>query len=216
MALQPGKGMIMMKFMKWKTLIITCIVCLMPILLGVALWDKLPGTMAIHFDINNNPDNFASKGFVVFALPLLMALLQCFCCFINDINAHKHGERKKFEMATKWIIPCMSVVLQTVTLGYGLGWDLDIRRVAMLIVCAVLLVIGNYLPKFDYIKNYDLNTEKARKINRFIGIMTVIMGILGLISILLPPIFSLIWIFLLIPYAVIGVIYGIKTGRQQG
>lgn len=214
MALQSGKGMIDMKFMKWKILIITSLVCLAPILLGVALWDKLPETMAIHFDINNNPDNFASKGFVVFGLPVMMLLLQWFCCFINDINAHKHGDRKKFEMATKWIIPCMSVILQTVTLGYGLGWDLDIRRIAMLIVCTVLLVIGNYLPKFDYIKNYDLNTEKARKINRFIGIMTVIMAVLGLITIFFPPMFSLIWIFLLIPYAVIGIIYGIKVGRK--
>ena len=34
---------------------------------------------------NNNPDNFASKGFVVFAIPLLMVLLQTFCCFINDV-----------------------------------------------------------------------------------------------------------------------------------
>lgn len=214
MALQSWKGMIDMKFMKWKIFIITGLVCLAPILLGVALWDKLPETMAIHFDINNNPDNFASKGFVVFGLPVMMLLLQWFCCFINDINAHKHGERKKFEMATKWIIPCMSVILQTVTLGYGLGWDLDIRRIAMLIVCAVLLVVGNYLPKFDYIKNYDLDTEKARKINRFIGIMTVIMAVLGIITLFFAPIFSLIWIFLLIPYAIIGIIYGIKVGRK--
>jgi len=35
----------------------------------------------------------------------------------------------------------------------------------------VLLVIRNYLPKFDYIKNYDVEVEKARKINRFIGIV---------------------------------------------
>lgn len=214
MALQSGKGMIDMKFIKWKILIITSLVCLAPILLGVALWDKLPETMAIHFDINNNPDNFASKGFVVFGLPVMMLLLQWFCCFINDINAHKHGDRKKFEMATKWIIPIMSVILQTVTLGYGLGWNLDIRRVVMLIVSIVFLVTGNYLPKFDYIKDYDLDTEKARKINRFIGFMAVIMGILGLITILLPPMFSLIWIFLLIPYAIIGIIYGIKVGRK--
>ena len=206
--------MIDMKYIKWKTLLITSIVCLLPIILGVALWDKLPETMAIHFDINNNPDNFASKGFVVYGLPVMMFLLQCFCCFINDIFAKKHGDRKKFEMATKWIIPIMSVILQTVTLGYGLGWNLDIRRVAMLIVSIVFLVTGNYLPKFDYIKDYDLDTEKARKINRFIGFMAVIMGILGLITILLPPMFSLIWIFLLIPYANIGIIYGIKVGRK--
>ncbi len=203
-----------MKFFKWKIFLITSVVCLLPILLGIALWDALPNTIAIHFDIYNNPDNFASKEFTVFGLPLLMVLLQAFCCFINDINAYKNGERIKFSRVTKWIIPAMSVVLQIVTLGYSLGWNIDIRKVAVLIVGLLLIVIGNYLPKFDYIKNYDLDTEKTRKINRFIGFETVIMGALFLISIFLPPISSVICLLLLIPYAILGAIYGIKVGRK--
>lgn len=204
-----------MKFIKWKSLIITCIVCLLPILLGIALWDNLPDTMAIHFNINNEPDNFSSKGFVVFGLPLLMVLLQMFCCFINDINSHKHGERIKFERATKWIIPVMTVILQVITLGYGLGFNIDIRKVVAVIIGIVFLIIGNYLPKFDYIKNYNVDSEKARKINRFVGFETVIMGFLSLGSIFLPPIATIIWLFLLIPYATISVIYGIRIGRKK-
>ena len=203
-----------MKFMKWKILIVTCLVCLLPILLGLALWEQLPDTMAIHFNIYNEPDNFAPKAFVVFGLPALMAVLQCFCCFINDINAQKHGERKKLERATKWIIPCMCIILQIATLGYGLGWDFDVRKLAAILVGAILLVIGNYLPKFDYIKHYDLETEKARKINRFIGYETVVMGLLFLLSIFLPPIATISCIFLLIPYAAIGAVYGIVTAKK--
>ncbi len=204
-----------MKMMKWKILIITCIVCLLPILLGVALWNELPDMIAIHFDMYNNPDNFAPKAFAVFGLPVLMAVLQIICCAINDINAYRFGERKKFTTATKWIIPVMSVILQTVTLGYSLGWAIDIRKVAMTIVGAIFLVIGNYLPKFDYIKNYDLDAEKARRINRFIGKMAVGMGLLAIVTIFLEPIFSLMWLFLLIPYAVASVIYGVVVGRKK-
>lgn len=203
-----------MKFFKWRIFIITSIVCLLPIILGIALWDKLPETMAIHFDMYNNPDNFAPRGFVVFGIPLLMVLLQAFCCFVNDINAYKHGERKKFSTITKWIIPVMSVILQIFTLGYGLGWDFDVRVVAAIIVGGILIVIGNYLPKFDYIKNYDLETEKARKINRFIGYETVIMGVMFIISIFLPPVATVGCIFLLIPYALIGLVYGLKVGKK--
>ena len=205
----------MMKYIKWKSLIITSVVCLLPILLGIALWDSLPDTMAIHFDINNTPDNFASKGFVVFGLPAMMMILQIICCFINDINSHKHGERIKFERITKWIIPVMTVVLQVITLGYGLGWDIDIRKAASLIVGVILITTGNYLPKFDYIKNYDIDTEKARKINRFIGFETVITGLLFIISMFLPPISTIVCLFMLIPYAIISVIYGISVGRKS-
>jgi len=204
----------MMKFFKWKIFIVTALACLLPILLGLALWERLPEVMAIHFDINNNPDNFASKTFVVFGLPALMVILQAFCCFINDINAHKNGERVKFSRVTKWIIPVMSGILYVVTLGYGLGWDIDVRKAVAFIVGAMFLVLGNYLPKFDYIKNYDLDTEKARKINRFIGYETVVMGLLFIVSIFLPPIATVMCLILLIPYALIGIIYGIKTAKK--
>lgn len=204
----------MMKYIKWKTIILTSIVCLLPILLGIALWDRLPDTMAIHFDINNNPDNFASKGFVVFGLPLLMVALQIFCCIVNDINAYKKGENEKILKLTKWIIPLTTIVLYVVTLVYGLGMKLDIRRIAVIIVGFVLIVTGNCLTKLDYIKNYDLDVEKARKINRFVGFETVIMGLLFLISIFLPPIASVVCIILLIPYTIISVIYGIKVARK--
>ena len=203
-----------MKFMKWRFLAVTCVVCLLPILLGVALWNSLPDTMAIHFDMYNNPDNFAPKGFVVFGLPCLMVVLQVICCVINDINAKKHGARVKFERVTKWIIPVMTMILQVVTLGYGLGWNLDIRRVAALIVGGVFLVIGNYMPKFDEINGFRVDVEKARKINRFLGYEAVVMGLLFLGSILLPPIATMVCLILLIPYVIVGVVYGIVVGRK--
>ncbi len=203
-----------MKFIKWRIYITTSIVCLLPVILGLALWKELPEIMAIHFDINNNPDGFASKGFVVFGLPLLMVLLQTICCFINDINSCKHGERKKFERVTKWIIPVITVALQIVTLGYGLGRNLDIRKITAIIVGGVFLAIGNYLPKLDFVKDYDLDTEKARKINRFIGFEAVVMGLLFIISIFLPPVATMVCVLLLIPYAVLSIAYGIKVGRK--
>ena len=203
-----------MKLIKWKILLMTCAVCLVPIIFGVVLWNSLPETMAIHFDVNNNPDGFASKGFVVFGLPLLMVLLQVICCVINDVNAHKHGDRPKFETATKWIIPAMTVILQAVTLAYGMGCEADIRRVAAIIVGAVLIIIGNYLPKLDYVKNIDVDTEKARKINRFIGFETVVMGLLFVLSTFFPPVSTVICLILLIPYAIIGVVYGIVVAKR--
>ena len=109
----------------------------------------------------------------------------------------------------------MTLVLYVVTLGYGLGWDIDIRRVAVLIVSVMLIVIGNYMPKLDYIKNYNIDAEKARKINRFVGFETVIMGFLMLVTIFLPPIASVVALFLLIPYSVIGIVYGIKVARKK-
>lgn len=42
-----------MKVIKWKILLRTCAVCLLPILFGILAWDALPEQMAIHFNIEN-------------------------------------------------------------------------------------------------------------------------------------------------------------------
>lgn len=204
----------MMKFIKWKSLIITSLVCLLPILFGLSLWNILPETMAIHFDFYGNPDNFASKGFVVFALPVIMLLAQVFCCVAIDWQSGKFGENKKPVLVTKWILPVITVVLHIITLGYSLGWNIDIRKVVAFLIGGMFIVIGNYLPKLNYVKNYNLETQKARKINRFAGILSVVMGVLLLISIFLPPIATVICLLLMIPYTVISVVYGIKVAKS--
>ncbi|MBQ3226007.1 MAG: DUF1648 domain-containing protein [Clostridia bacterium] len=204
----------MMKFMKWKIWGLTSFICLLPILLGLAVWDKLPDVMAIHFDMYNNPDNFAPKWFVVFGLPVLMVLPQTICCVINDVNTKKFGERKKFTRVTKWIIPVLSMVLQVATLAYGLSVPVDIRCVVMLLVGVMFIVLGNYMPKFDRVKNFNMDAEKARKVNRLIGRMMVGMGILAILTVFLEPMVSVLWLFLLIPLIIISVIYGVKVAKE--
>lgn len=202
-----------MKFIKWRC-IITCVICLLPILFGVLLWESLPGKMAIHFNVNNEPDNFASKGFTVFGLPLIMAGLQMFTCIINNANALKYGKRIKFERVAIWIIPVMAVAVQGVILAYGLGKDLDIRKIVTSLVGVIFLVVGNCLLKTDYVRNSNVSAENARKINRFAGYGIMIMGMLGIVSVFFSPIASVIWLILLIPYTISTVIYGIIVGRK--
>ena len=155
----------MNKHINFKTLIITCIVCLSPIILGLAMWDTLPDSMAIHFNINNEPDGFASKGFAVFGLPLMMVVFQAFCCIVTDIDTSKYNEQKKITSVAKWIIPAMTIILYVVTLGYSLGWNIDIRKVVSIIIGCLFIVLGSYIPKLTHVKNYNISPEKARKIN---------------------------------------------------
>lgn len=203
-----------MKFIKWKILAITSFVCLLPMLFGLSLWNVLPDTMAIHFDFYGNPDNFASKACVVFGLPVMMFFIQILCCIVFDRQSLRFGENKKPVLVMKWLIPVMTVVLHIVTLGYGLGWSIDIRKVVAFLVGGMYIVIGNYLPKFNYVKHYKLETQKARKINRFAGVMLVVLGVLFVVSIFLPPIATVICLVLMILCTISGVIYGIKVAKN--
>ncbi len=200
-----------MKKIKWSLLIVTCVVTLLPILFGLTVWNQLPDQIAIHFDINNQPDNFASKAFAVFGLPFIMVAFQVFCCLMTDFGLQRYSGNKKMEQLSKWAIPVVTVVLYFVTLGYSLGWAIDMRRVAVFLVGILFVVLGNYLPKLSYVKHYNFEPEVAKKINRFTGFGMVIMGILGLLSILFPEKASMVWLWLLIPYGIITVLYTLMT-----
>ena len=128
-----------MNFIKWKTLITTGIVCLLPILLGVYLWDILPDEIAVHFNLYYEPDGFASKGFAVFALPGILLLLQVLFCIGCDLGINK----KKYIPIMKWIIPITSIVVNPATYAYAMGVAVDMRWVAgILAVCIVAIVIA--------------------------------------------------------------------------
>ncbi len=48
-----------------KTLILSVIICLLPMLLGAILYNKLPEQMPIHFTTNDVIDNYAHKKFCI-------------------------------------------------------------------------------------------------------------------------------------------------------
>ena len=52
-----------------KELMISSLITLLPILIGLVLWNKLPNQMATHWGVNNQPDGWARKGVAVFCLP---------------------------------------------------------------------------------------------------------------------------------------------------
>ena len=62
-----------------KTIIITSILTLTPMIIGIILWNKLPAEIPTHFNINNEPDGWSSKPFAVFAIPLLVSLQMQVC-----------------------------------------------------------------------------------------------------------------------------------------
>ncbi len=203
-----------MKFFKWKIYIITTLVCLSPILFGLALWDKLPQQIAIHFDFQGNPDNFASRGFAVFGLPLIMVFTHTISCFANDFDSYKRETNTKLEMVVKWIIPCLTIALQIITLGIGLGWNIDVRKSACFLVGIMFIVLGSYIPNLDRLNGIKMEPEKAKKVNRFMGYGMVVLGILLIISIFLSPVYSTACLFLIFPYTIISLIYAMVIKKR--
>lgn len=202
-----------MKTIKWKVMILTALSCLLPIILGAAFYSRLPDIMPIHFNLNNAPDNYASKNFALFALPFIMMLFQIICCIVSDIKETQNGKNKKVEITMKSIVPFITLAFYTATVCYSLGTDVDIRKIALFIVGVLFIAVGNYLPKAGCVNSFSKRnafSDKTRRLNRIIGYETVVLGIIFLISIFLPKVFSIVSLLLLIPYTIINLICAIK------
>lgn len=173
-----------MKKINYKILLVTCIVTLFPIILGLIFYNKLPDTVAIHFDINNNPNGYFSKNAFVFGMPALMVILQIICCMSVDVTDKYPEANRKMKMVGKWIIPILTIVLYVVTAMYAIGNKLDIRKIVMIILGILFVVIGNYLPKTKGQINMlqKISEQEYRKVSKVFGYLMIVNGLLFIIS----------------------------------
>lgn len=184
--------------MKNKMLIFaTTALCLSPIAMGLVYYSKLPEQMAIHFDSAGNPNNYASKAFVVFGIPALMALVNLIVHIVLDSDPKKAGSSPVMIALGKWSIPVVCVFLMPVTIFYALGRNVNVATIVPIFVGLVFIAIGNYLPKCR--QNYTVgiklpwtlaSEENWRRTHRFGGVTFIISGIVMFVSGIWPAGFS--------------------------
>ena len=183
-----------MKKIDFKILIITSIVCLLPIALGLAVYNELPNIITTHWSIDNTPNGFMPKAVFVFALPIFMFLMQAFLCVITDVFDKYKEVNKKATSVCKWIIPIITVILYIATITYALGNMVDIRKVAMLMVGIMLIVIGNYIPKtkgHNFLNiGVVMSDELYNKSRKPVAYTMILNGFLSIISIAFNPVVS--------------------------
>ena len=183
----------------WKVLLITSLVTLLPILVGVVLWNQLPEQMPTHWNAAGEVDGWSSKPFAVFGLPLILLAAQWLCTLGTGADPKKNNHPKKILHLVLWIIPVLSVVLHTVTYAAALGKEVRMEMVIPVLIGILFAIIGNYLPKCK--QNYTigikipwtLNSEENwNRTHRFAGRIWLVCGL----AIMLTGFFGGFWIFL--------------------
>ena len=130
-----------------KMLIWTTLVCLIPILVGAAVYSRLPETVATHWNLNGEPDGWSSRPVAVFVLPGILLVVNLLMPFLLRADP-KHGNMSSaLKTVTIWAIPLISLVCSGATLGRGLGYDVRIEQILPALMGVLFVVIGNYLPK---------------------------------------------------------------------
>ena len=137
-----------------RTMILTSIVTLLPMLIGAALWKRLPDVMATHFDLNNEANGFSSKLFTVVGLPLFLLAMQWIVATVTVRDPRKQNISSKILRMCLWIVPVTSMLCAGAIYPYNLGMKLNMSLLSGVVTGLLFIVIGNYLPKTR--QNYSI------------------------------------------------------------
>ena len=168
-----------------KTLIITSTVTILPVLIGIICWDRLPDVMATHFGLNNEANGFSNKAFAVFGLPLVLLAVLWVGAFVTAHDPKRQNISPKMFSLMLWIAPAISLVAAATVYPVNLGYELDIAFFGELLLGLMFIIIGNYLPKAR--QNYTIgikipwtlaNEENWNRTHRLAGYLWMICGVL--------------------------------------
>ena len=140
-----------------KTVIITSMITLLPVVFGLLMWNKLPDPMPTHFGADGVADGFSSKGFAVFGLPLILLGAHLICIFASKSDPKSKNYSEKLFHLIVWLIPVLSLLVDGAMYAYALGTTIDITMLVMVITSVLFIIIGNYLPKCKH--NYTMGVK---------------------------------------------------------
>lgn len=174
---------------KKRLLLITTIICLLPILLSITLYDKLPNLVAIHFNAAGEANNYAPKYIAAFGLPVLMAVLNIIPFLAINNDQRKENSPEIMKQLCLWIIPLLSITLNPITLFKALGANIPINIIVSAILGILFIIMGNYLPKCKQNKTIGIrlpwtleSTDNWNKTHHFSGYLWILGGIIITIS----------------------------------
>jgi uncharacterized membrane protein len=166
----------------WKTLLITGLVILLPLIWGLIAYPSLPEQIPIHFDLSGNVDGYSHKSIVLLTSPIIL-LIQ-WAAIIEAHFADKKEEMKpNYSRMISWILAAVSIAMWIVMYNCASGNLLTAQRLAPLIVGILFVAMGNFMPKQKRNRWAGLRLKWTMedpdvwmKTHRFFGKLSVIGG----------------------------------------
>ena len=206
-----------------KLLILTSLLTLLPIPVGLLLWDKFPETMAIHFGITGQADGYASPAYAVFVLPVIMLAVHWLCILATSFDNGNKNRNQKLQSIVLWTIPLIGNLSCCGIYALALDWEFSPVAWTMIPMGLLFAIIGNYMPKtrMNYTMGVKVRWAYTSEANwnathRFAGKVWVIGGIGLALCGLLPHLWAVTVMLASIPVLVLlPVIYSWRYYKKE-
>ena len=156
-----------------RTLLLTTLICLIPMIVGALVYKRLPESMATHFGLDGTPNGWSSRPVAVFVLPGILLAVNLLMPFLLRADPKHENMSSALKTVTIWTIPMI-----------WLGYDVRIEQILPILMGVLFVVIGNYLPKTkqSYTMGIKLpwtlaSEENWNRTHRLAGFLWVIAGL---------------------------------------
>lgn len=128
-------------------LICSSLVIVLPMLVGISLWDILPDRIPTHWGADGAVDGWSSPAVAVFGVPLMMLGFHWLSIALTALDPKSKNQNPKAFSMVLWICPVCSVFASAISYAFALGKQIDVVTATVLLLGLMFIFIGNYLPK---------------------------------------------------------------------
>ena len=203
-----------------KTLIITGLIILLPIVFVLIKWNTIPDTIPIHFNVSGEVDQYGNKSVLIIA-PIIIFLLQ----WVGVADAHfknkKSPLKQPYVKVISWVCASVSFAISIMMYNAAIGKLMTVHRTLPIIIGVLLVVMGNLMPKFQKNKFVGLRVKwtladsdiwfkthrLCSRIAVITGFATIILGAFENAAITFPIMCGLVIITVLIPTVYSYILY---------
>jgi len=178
---------------KWYPVLLAAI----GVLMSVAVYSRLPETIAVHWDLNGNPNGWMSRPIGAFFLPVFLLAIGGLLRFVPHIDPREENYRRFSGTYETIIVSVLLLLLAThgITLAIALGHRVPVGRFVPALVGALFIVIGNVMPRtrsnwwFGIRTPWTLSSDRVwTRTHRLAGYLMIAAGVVMIVgALLLPP-----------------------------
>ena len=202
------------------TLIVTTLIMLLPMVVGLLLWNQLPEQVPSHWNIHGEIDGWSSKAFAVLGMPGMLLAIHWVCVLACTADPKAANYTPKMLILVLWICPMISLIVNSMVYAAALGYQFSVEIIMPLLMGVLFIIVGNMLPKCrqSYTMGIKLpwtlaNEENWNKTHRLGGKIWVLGGAI----IMATAIFGSFWIMMIVlaVMVIVPTVYSYCLYRKQ-
>lgn len=205
-----------------KALLLSTVFCCLPIVVGLALWDRLPEKMPLHWNFNGKVDSYGSKAVAVFVIPLIMIAALWICALGTMADKKNKNQNPKPFNIMFFIMPILSNVSSVLVYLTALGKKPPVSSIMFVFMGFLFAFIGNYMPKCTQNRTIGIKIPTTLKsesnwnaTHRFAGKLWAVGGILTAVCGFLPQKFHLFTVVIMLALIIIPIVFSLIYKKRE-